>query len=202
MQAVGKKSLDFDQADTITLAPHKFYGPKMVGLMWLKNPQLFPAIAKDSHTKNVWLVAGMAKAFELLAAGKPLSGKGFEYSDYVQRISKWQRQIESFIAEKIPESKLRHAELDRIPGVINVSFRGVRGGEIAQILSEQEQISLSTGSACTSDILQPTEVIKFFEPDPVWQFPVRISLHKFLDEAAVKDFCEVLAHYVAELRSR
>jgi len=202
VQAVGKKPIDFDHADAITFTPHKFYGPKMVGLLWLKNPQLFPALSKDSHTKNVALVAGMAKAFELMAAGRSLGAPNLELSDDYLRIAKWQNQIEQFITDTIPESKIRHQDKPRIPGVINVSFKGLRGGELSQILSEQEQISVSTGSACTSDILQPTEVIKFFESDPDWQFPIRVSLHKFLDDDAVVDFCEILAHYVQTLRSR
>lgn len=190
VQAVGKIPLDFDSADIMTFAPHKFYGPKMIGLMWLKNPQLFPEISKDSHTKNPWLVAGMAKAFELL------------FLDDHSQISKWQTEIEDFITQKIPENRIRHQDLERVPGIINVSFKSVRGGELAQVLSSQEKICVSTGSACTSDILQPTDVIKFFESDPDYQFPIRISLHKFLNDQSVEDFCEILAHYVEELRGR
>ena len=202
IQAIGKKPIEFEHADVITLAPHKFYGPKMVGLVWLKNPQLFPEISKDAHTKNVALVTGMAKAFELMADGNPLSGAGFKKSANFLQLEKWQNEIEKFITENIPDSKIRHQDLDRVGGVINVSFKGVRGGELVQALSEQEQICVSTGSACTSDILQPTDVIKFFESDPDWQFPVRISLHKFLDDEAMTEFCEILAHYVDELRNR
>lgn len=202
IQAVGKIPVHFEHADAISFAPHKFYGPKMVGLMWLKNPQLFPEISKDSHTKNAWLIAGMAKAFELLGSGHVLTGPNFKKSADFLQIERWQTQIETFITENIPDSKVRHHNIDRVTGVINVSFKNIRGGELAQILSEQEQICVSTGSACTSDILQPTNVIKFFESDMDWQFPIRISLHKFLDDEAVQHFCEVLAHYVEELRNR
>ena len=47
----------------------------------------------------------------------------------------------------------------------------------------------------------PTEFIQYLEPDPTWQYPIRISLHKFLTDQAVEDFCEALEHYVEELRS-
>lgn len=202
VQAIGKKTIEYDVADAITFAPHKFYGPKMVGLIWLKNPQLFPEFSKDSHTKNVWLIAGMAKAFEILANGGTLSGKSFSLTPDSKTIQTYQQQIETFIQTKVPESRITHRDQPRILGITNVSFRGIRGGELAQILSKEEQICVSTGSACTSDILQPTDTIKFFEPDPTWQFPVRISLHKFLTTTAVQDFCEILAHYVSELRNR
>ena len=200
VQAVGKKPIEFEHADVISFAPHKFYGPKMIGLTWLKTPQLFPEISKDSHTKNCWLVAGMAKAFELLADGKALSGPKFQLPEKMQTLRIWQEKIEQYITQHIPDSKIRHQDKHRIPGVINVSFKDIRGGELAQILSKNEQICVSTGSACTSDILQPTDTIKFFESDPDWQFPVRISLHKFLNDESIEEFCEVLAHYVGELR--
>ena len=90
----------------------------------------------------------------------------------------------------------------KINGIINVSFKNIRGGQLAQILSDKEQICVSTGSACTSDILQPTNVIKYFEPDTNWQFPLRISLHSFLTDESVQNFCEVLAHYCQEIRNR
>lgn len=202
IQAIGKKPIEFEHADAISFAPHKFYGPKMTGLIWLKNPQSFPEISKDSHTKNAWLIAGMAKAFELLGDGKVLSGEGFVLPTKMKQLQTWQEQIENFVTENVPESKIRHQDLDRIAGTMNISFRGVRGGELAQVLSQDEQICVSTGSACTSDILQPTDTIKFFESDPDWQFPIRVSLHKFLTDESVNDFCEILAYYVEALRKR
>lgn len=201
VQAVGKTGLDFEHADIITMAPHKFYGPKMIGLMWLKSPQNWPNISKDSHTKNCWLTLGMSKAFELLENQK-LAKTNFELSPNIQQIQDWQTHIEDFITKNIPDSKIRHAELSRIPGIINVSFKNIRGGQLAQILSDQEQICVSTGSACTSDILQPTTTIKFFEPNPEWQFPLRISLHSFLTNESVQNFCETLAHYCQEIRAK
>lgn len=202
VQAVGKKPIEYEHADAITLAAHKFYGPKMIGLIWLKRPQLFPEFSKDSHTKNVWLIAGMAKALSLLADGKVLTGDGFALNVDYQRLKKYQHTIETFITQHIPDTKITHQAHNRVVGVMNVAFKGIRGGELAQVLSKDEQISISTGSACTSDILQPTDTIKFIESDPTWQFPIRVSLHKFLTEAAVTDFCEILAHYAEVLRSR
>jgi selenocysteine lyase/cysteine desulfurase len=38
------------------------------------------------------------------------------------------------------------------------------------------------------------------ENDPAWQFPIRISLHKFLQDEDIEYFCEALENYVGELR--
>ena len=191
-QAIGK-GLQFktEGVDAISFAPQKIYGPKTVGLLWLKNPRNFPQISGDRHTKNPWLVAGMAKAFEIMDR---------EENETVERLTRWQKQIEEYIIQNIPDFKIHSENFARIPGTISVAFHGIRGAELMAILSKEERICVSTGSACSSDIMTPTDTIKFMEPDPAWQFPVRISLHKFLQDEDVEYFCEVLENYVNELR--
>lgn len=184
---------DFENCDFGTFAPQKIYGPKMVGLLYIKNPENFSEISKDSHTKNVFLAEGMARAFELSVE---------ERVENVKQISVWQEQIESYIQKNIPNIKIHENGFPRIPGLINVAIKGVRGGELMTILSAEEGIAVSTGSACNSDILSPTQVIKYIEKDPQWQFPVRIGLHKFLSDGDVNDFCEIFGHYVAEMRKQ
>jgi cysteine desulfurase len=187
------KGLKFETAaDAVSFAPQKIYGPKMVGLLWMRRPQDFPEISKDAHTKNCWLIAGMAKAFEIAIA---------EEKETVEKLKRWTEKIETTIGQ-IPDSKIHAADFDRVPGTISVAFRGVRGAVLMSTLSEKEKICVSVGSACTSDILVPTATISHIENDPDFQFPIRISLHKFLDDAAVNEFCEILTHYVSELRNR
>ncbi len=191
-QAFGK-GLKFDpgNADAISFAPQKIHGPKMVGLLYLKNPRNFPEIANDRHTKNPWLVAGMAKAFEITQQTEQTK---------VENFHRWQKYIEEYIIQNIPHHKIHSENFARIPGTTSVSFAGIRGAELMATLSKEEQICVSTGSACSSDILVPTKTIKFMENDPEWQFPIRISLHKFLTDEDVHYFCEALENYVEELR--
>lgn len=179
-------------ADAVSFAPQKIYGPKTIGLLWLRHPQDFPELSKDSHTKNCWLIAGMAKAFEIAFS---------EQDETLAKLKKWTEKIEKTIAQ-IPDSKIHAADHPRVPGTISAAFRGVRGAALMSVLSEKEQICVSTGSACTSDILVPTATIAHIEDDPAFQFPIRISLHKFLDDAAVEEFCEILTHYITDMRNR
>ena len=183
---------DFEHADAISFAPQKFYGPKFCGLIWLRNPELFPQISKDAHTKNAFLIAGMAKSFEIWDA---------EREQTEEKMQKWQHEIESFVATKFAASEFHVHEADRarVAGVSNIAFRGVRGAALAAALSENEQICVSTGSACTSDLLTVTPTISEIQQNPDFQFPIRISLHKFLTDGAVADFCEILEFYVREL---
>jgi len=190
-QVVGKGvNLQLKHIDSATFVPQKIYGPKHVGLLYLKHPEHFSDISKDSHTKNTFLIAGMAKAFELLDEKQP------------EKLKTWTEQIEHFISENIPDFKIHGAKNPRVPGIINIAFKNLRGSELMTRLSQEENICISTGSACTSDIMTPTHVIQYLEPDATWQYPIRISLHQFLTDENIADFCEVLTHYVAELRQR
>lgn len=192
-QALGKNlPFDVDHIDAVTLVPQKIYGPKSIGLLYLKNPRKFPQISGDRHTKNCWLVAGMAKAFEITAR---------EEKERVEKFTKWQKIIEEFITHNIPDTKIHSQEFSRIPGTISVAFLGIRGAQLMAVLSKEEKICVSTGSACTSDIMVPTNTIKFVEHNPDWQFPIRISLHTFLTDDDITYFCEVLENYVSELRN-
>jgi len=182
---------DLKNCDAAVFTPQKFYGPKHIGILYLKNPEAWPEISKDSHTKSSYLVAATAKAFELW---------GKNHEAHKAAFASWESQIRTTIIKQIPDYKFHAFEAPRVTGLINVAFKGVRGSELMAVLSKEESICVSTGSACTSDIMSPTEVIKYIESDPTWQFPVRISLHQFLTDAAVDDFCEILVHYVTELR--
>jgi len=182
---------DLHNCDAAIFTPQKIYGPKHVGILYLKKPELFPNLSKDSHTKSASLVAGAAKAFEIWAAEREATNK---------KMQQWDDTIRDFITQNIPDHKFHEADAKKTPGIINVAFKRLRGSELMTVLAKEEQICISTGSACTTDMMAPTPVISFIESDPIWQYPIRVSLHKFLTDTDITDFCEVLEHYVKELR--
>ncbi|MCF7812136.1 aminotransferase class V-fold PLP-dependent enzyme [Candidatus Gracilibacteria bacterium] len=188
VQGIGKMKIDLSDVDFASIAAHKFYGPKGVGILYCKNPEQFQDLAKDTHTKDLIGVAGMTKALEMLS------------SENATMLQKQTEAIEKFIQDNIPDSKIHAEKFSRVPGILNVAFRGIRGSELMSRLSEEEGICISTGAACTSDILAPPRVIQVIEEDPDWQYPIRIGLHRFLTEKDIQDFCEVLVHYVEEMR--
>ncbi len=188
VQGVGKVDFDTTHVDFISISAHKFHGPKGVGLLWIRHPEEFPELSKDTHTKDLMAVAGMARAFGLLNI------------QHREKLTEYSNMIEKYIQKNIADYKIHDAKHSRVPGIVNVTFRGIRGSELMSVLSEKEHICLSTGAACMSDILSPTRVIKAIEYDPEWQYPIRIGLHSMLEEKDVSNFCEILAHYVQELR--
>ncbi|MCF7905894.1 aminotransferase class V-fold PLP-dependent enzyme [Candidatus Gracilibacteria bacterium] len=188
VQGVGKADFDFDNADFISISAHKFHGPKGVGILWIRYPEEFPELSKDTHTKDPMAVVGMAQAFELLDTGER------------KKLVRWTDQIETFLENHIQDFRIHEKTHSRVPGIINAAFQGVRGSELMSELSEKERICVSTGAACTSDILSPTRIMQEIEKNPEWQYPIRIGLHTALEEKDISNFCEILAHYVEELR--
>ncbi len=194
VQGIGKIPFDPSHCDFATISAHKIYGPKGVGILWMGNPHQFPELSQNHHTENIVGIAGMAKAFELLRSS--------EHKQATENITRWTKVIEAFITKNIPDSKIHDIHLPRAGGITNVAFKGIRGGELQAALSKEESICVSTGSACTSDILTPSNTLQAIEKDPDYQFPIRISLHQFLDDEAVENFCETLKHYVEEARKQ
>ncbi len=174
---------DFKNCDAGTFAPQKIYGPKMIGLLYLKNPEKFPEIANDRSTKNLFLVAGMAKAFELFEKNRD--------HDFSQ-IKKWTTQIEDCIRQ-IPNAKILDEENPRITGLISASFADKPGYELREILSNLN-FAVSTRPPGISKN-KPTPMIESCTNNPKLQMPIRIGLHKFLDNEAVEDFCQILRNH-------
>lgn len=185
VQGVGKNlKIDLKDCDFATFSPHKFHGPKGIGILYIKNPEHFPRLSKDTHTKDPVAVTGMAKAFELSTKIE------------VQKIQAWTDQIETFLQSKFPDCIIHDQDKNRVPGVINVAFKGIRGSELMAKLSHEEGVCISTGSACQSDLMSPTHVIKAIQPNPDYQYPIRISLHQFLKDEDIEDLCGILEEYV------
>jgi len=171
---------DFANCDAGTFAPQKIYGPKMIGLLYLKNPEKFPEIANDRSTKNLFLVAGMAKAFELFEKNRD--------ADFAQT-KKWTAQIEDCIRQ-IPNAKILDEENPRNTGLILASFANKPGYEIRKLLSDQG-FAVSTRSPGNS-FKRATPMVQLCTDNPKLQMPIRIGLHKFLDNEAVAEFCQAL----------
>lgn len=134
--------------DLLSASAHKFYGPKGIGFMYLREGITFPSFMhggkqEQGHragTENVPAIAGMGEAARL--ASLSLEQKGKEESrlrDYM--IYRMEREI--------PYCRLNGPRTGRLPGNVNVSF-DYADGESVVILLDMEGISCSSGSACTS----------------------------------------------------
>ncbi len=187
VQAFGKTNLNLAGIDFASFSAHKIYGPKTVGILYARSPELYPDIMRDTHTKNPQLIAGMAQAFTLID------------KTHQETLTQLTQKLSNFIVQNFPQARILHSEKEKGAGIVSVSFPHIRGSHLMARLSDEEHICVSTGSACSSDLLSVNPVIGKFESDSAYQYPIRIGLHSGIQESDIDYFCEVLLALIQEM---
>lgn len=157
-QAAGYLDLDVEKlhVDLLTLNASKMYGPKGVGLLYIRRGvRLAPMLIGGgqernirSGTENVPGMIGLAKAFELAQADR---------EEECARLIRLRDKLASGLLT-IPKAILNGHPAERLPNSVNVSFLDIEG-EAAILYLDAEGIMASTGSACASSSLDPSHVI-------------------------------------------
>lgn len=219
-QAVGKVPVDVAQAgcDLLTLAAHKFHGPKGVGALWvrrgvrLKPTHLGGAQERDRRggTENVPGVIGMGVAAEH-------AGAFLEDAAAIDRVRVLRDKLEQGLCAALPSTVVNGGGADagaekgvgrRISGAAsggrlwnttNLGFPGIEAEAVLLGLSEQG-VCASAGAACSSGSLDPSPVLLAMGvPEPVAHGSVRFSLSRFTTEAEIDRALEVVPRVVGRL---
>lgn len=140
----------------LTLSAHKFYGPKGVGVLYLRSgTALAPLVLGGgqefglrSGTENVAGIVGAAKALHFAA---------MERDEAASRIMILRDDFEREVLCRIPGTQALQP-LQRLPHIANIAFSGISGEELAMRL-DLDGIAVSTGSACTSGAVEPSHVL-------------------------------------------
>ena len=200
VQAAGKLSLNVDDlgVDLMSLSGHKIYGPKGVGVLYVRRgTELEPLIAGGgqesqmrSGTENVAAIVGMGEALALSEAERVSS------RPRIQALA--ERLIEK-IAERIPSSIFNGSHIHRVPEIANFSFVGVEGEPVLLGL-DFRAIAASSGSACSSASLEPSHVLLAMGISPELAVgSVRISMGRETTETDIDDVLQVLPEILQQL---
>lgn len=159
VQAVGNIPIDVNDMniDMLSLSAHKFYGPKGVGVLYIRDGvRILPFIhggeqerGKRASTENVAGIVGLGKAIELATSNIDI---------YNKKLLQFRDRAIKEILEKIPYSRLNGDSNNRLPGNVNISFEFIEGESILLML-DMKGICASSGSACTSGSLDPSHVL-------------------------------------------
>lgn len=159
VQAVGNVKIDVNELniDLLSMSAHKFYGPKGMGALYVRQGVEFEKIQDGGHqeknkragTENVAGIVGLGKAIELVY-------KNFD--EYNKKLTELRDYYILQVEEKIPYIKLNGHRTKRLPGNANISFRFVEG-EALLLNLDMKGICASSGSACTSGSLDPSHVL-------------------------------------------
>ena len=199
-QAAGYLDLDVKRLgiDMMTLNGSKIYGPKGVGVLYLKKgikiqPIVFGGGQESglrSGTENVANIVGFAKALELVEEHKEKESR---------RIKKLRDKLIDNLL-KLPNTRLNGDREKRLPNNVNISFLNIEGESVILMLNEL-RICVSTGSACTSADLEPSHVIVSLNlPHEVGHSSIRMSLGKYNTEEEIDYVLEKIRSIVEKLR--
>jgi len=208
VQAFGKVPIDVDDMniDLLSASAHKLYGPKGVGMLYIRNKGIKegwgkfikPMMYGGGHerdmrpsTVNVPGIAGFAKAVELAKV---------EMEEESQRQIKLRDKIISWVTENIEDCYLNGHPTQRLPNNVNLGFRFIEGESIVLDL-DIEGIATSTGSACSSKSLEPSHVLLAIGLKPEEAHgSLRISLGRFNIDEDVDYLLEKLPNVIERLR--
>jgi cysteine desulfurase len=186
--------------DMISLGAHKFYGPKGVGALYVRSgTPLVPVLTGGSQefgfraaTENVPLIAGMARAFQLVKEEGALRA---------QRLIPLRNRIIQEVLNQIPGSQLTGAEPDhRLPNHASFVFQALDGNLLIQVL-DSEGFACSSGSACKTGDPTPSSVLSHLGYAPQWALgSLRVTLGKDTTSDEVEQFLQILPGCVERVR--
>lgn len=187
VQAAGLQPLDVDAlgVDLLSLSGHKFYGPKGIGVLYVRNGvDLGPLVEGGSQererrggTENVPGAIGLAEALERAVANA---------EERSQRLARLQKRLIDGLDDAVPGRYVLNTPIEETPvapHVVNVAFppEGPEDepldGEMLILNLDMEGVLVSAGSACTSGALEPSHVLTAIGLDrPTASAAVRFSL--------------------------
>jgi cysteine desulfurase len=197
IQSFGKMALKMDNlpVDLLTASSHKIYGPKAVGFTFVRKGILHEKALfggaqefdKRAGTENIIGIAGFAKAIE-------------KRQSEMHNENKMIQDLFTYFGEKLkkqfPDSIINGSMDNRIPNIVNFSIPGERAEDILMKL-DQEQIYLSSGSACTSGSRKASHVIESLKlDDRIKQSSMRLSFGKHSNTDQINTLFEHLTKIV------
>ena len=201
VQSMGKLEINPKEMgiDLLVFTAHKFYGPKGVGALYVRNGvRLGKVITGGGQerklrpgTTNTPLIVGMAKALEKAYAEREEENK---------RVGELRDYFEEEISVRIPEIVINGKNVPRLPGTSSITFKYVEGESILLSLS-MKGIAVSSGSACSSDELQASHVLLAMGiPAEFAHGTIRFSLGKYNTKEEIDYTIEAVVEIIGKLR--
>jgi len=202
IQALGKvvwDAVDLD-VDAASFSAHKLYGPKGVGVLYLKRGTPFEPLLigggqeskKRSATQNVGGATAFARALEIMDQERE--------TENARLIALRDKVIDGVL--KMPNTALNGGrDVPRLPGTANLVIKGVEG-EAMLLQLDNKGIAVSTGSACSSGSLEPSHVLLSIGLAPeIAHGSLRVTVGRFTTEEDVDYLLEVLPPIIERLRA-
>lgn len=201
VQAAGMLPIDLASIpiDLLSISAHKFYGPKGVGALFVRQgTPWWPLLTgggqernRRAGTENVAGILGMARAFALACTEREATNAHLcSLRDYLL----------DELPVRIAGTYVNGDPGRRLPNNVNVSFDGVHGESLLVAL-DLAGIMASSGSACTSGSLEPSHVLHAIGlPERLARASLRLTMGRGNTRAELEHMVDILCEIVARLR--
>lgn len=202
VQAFGKIPFSIREAgiSLLSCSSHKIYGPKGVGGLYVRKGTKMVSIQhggdherrRRAGTENVAAIVGFAKAVALRAR---------DMAEEAVRVRALRDRLWEGVRARVSEVKLNGHPTRRLPGTLNLSFRGIEAESLILAL-DLKGIGASAGSACTSGSLEPSYVLTAMGVPTDWALgALRCSLGRSTSTEDIDHVLDVLSAAVSRIRA-
>lgn len=196
-QAVGKLPIDLGGLHFASFSAHKFYGPKGIGALYIRNEPPPPLIlgGEQEHgyrggTLNVPAIVGMGAAAELAAEEQE---RDLAHAENLREIL-----IDGL--KGLADTHLNGGSRTS-PFIFSVSFQGLEG-ETLVLEMDRAGYAISAGAACSSRSTEPSHVLSALKIEPAWlRGTVRISFGRMNSKEATASLAKKMRTTVELLRT-
>ncbi len=201
-QAAGKIPLDVEAmgVDLMSLSGHKLYGPKGVGALYIRRrPRARLEPMMDGGGQERGLRSGTVPAPLAVGFGEACRLAREEMDSESRRLSTLRKRLLDGLTARVEGISVNGSQDHRIAGNLNLRVEGV---DAQALLRAAEELSFSTGSACSSAEVEPSYVLRALGlGDAAARESFRLALGRFSTEAEVDFAVEVLAKAIGDLRA-
>ncbi|HTX40259.1 MAG TPA: IscS subfamily cysteine desulfurase [Acidobacteriaceae bacterium] len=201
-QAIGKVPIDVSRTpiDLLSISGHKLYGPKGIGVLYVRRRSPRIAVAEQMHgggherglrsgTLNVPGIVGLGAACALAAA---------EMQQESARLAALRDRLQAKLTAALDRVQVNGSEEHRLPGNLNMTFHGVDSESLMMGLKD---VAVSSGSACTSAKIEPSHVLRALGlGEEAAHSSLRFGIGRFNTEEEIDFVADRLTDVVRKLR--
>ena len=200
-QSAGKLPIDLavDPIDLMSISAHKIYGPKGIGVLYVRREPpipLTPQIHGGGHERG--MRSGTLATHQIVGMGEACRICSVEMEPENERVRDLRIRLWSHL-KQLPGTFLNGSESERLPGNLNIAIADV-DGEV--LMTALDDIAVSTGSACTSATVEPSYVLRAIGvSDELAQSSLRITIGRYTTEKDVDYAAKRIIEVVEKLRA-
>ena len=201
-QAVGRMPIDVikQNIDLASISGHKMYGPKGTGALYVrhKNPSVQISAIIDGGGHERAMRSGTLNVPGIVGLGKACAIATEEMPHESCRLAGLRNRLKDRIMNRLDGCYINGSMEHRLPGNLNVSFADVEGESLLMGIND---VAVSSGSACTSAMVEPSYVLKALSVgDDLAHSSIRFGIGRFNTETEVDYVADRVVETVQRLR--